>query len=145
MRRATGRTPDGREELADLLVEAERGRRLVEESRELVIVLDADRRVVAASRRARESLEGIEEGALLPDELLGTPAPEADAAPAPATVDAPAPAVSGSDLFAARDAFERACIERALEESGGNRTHAAKALGISVRSLQQKMGRHGVK
>ncbi len=55
---------------ADLLVEAERGRRLVEESREIVIVLDDQGRVVAASRRARESLEGLEEGAPLPEELL---------------------------------------------------------------------------
>jgi signal transduction histidine kinase len=55
---------------ADLLVEAERGRRLVEESREIVIVLDDQGRIVAASRRARESLEGIEEGAPLPEELF---------------------------------------------------------------------------
>ena len=33
-------------------------------------MLDADRRVVAASRRARESLDGLVEGSVLPDELL---------------------------------------------------------------------------
>jgi len=35
-------------------VEAERGRMLVEESREIVVVLDEDQRVIGASRRARE-------------------------------------------------------------------------------------------
>ncbi len=55
------------------------------------------------------------------------------------------PGVTGKDLRAAREAFEKACIERALEECSGNRTHAAKALGISLRSLQQKLGRHGVR
>ena len=53
-------------------------------------------------------------------------------------------AVTGTDLRAARDGFEKACIERALEENGDNRTHAAKALGISLRSLQQKLKQHGV-
>ena len=40
-----------------LQLEAERGRRLVEESREIVVVLDDADRVVAASRRAREALD----------------------------------------------------------------------------------------
>jgi signal transduction histidine kinase len=42
---------------------------LVEESREIVVVLDADRRVLGASRRARESLEGLVEGAPFPEGL----------------------------------------------------------------------------
>jgi two-component system phosphate regulon sensor histidine kinase PhoR len=50
--------------------DAERGRVLLEESRELVVVLDEDRRVLAASRRARESLEGLVEGAPFPERLL---------------------------------------------------------------------------
>jgi two-component system phosphate regulon sensor histidine kinase PhoR len=58
-------------ERADLLLEAERGRVLIEESRELVLVLDADDRLVAASARAREALEGIVEGEALPAEILG--------------------------------------------------------------------------
>ena len=49
---------------------AERGRRLVEESREIVVVLDGDHRVLAASRRARESIDGLEEGSLLREDLL---------------------------------------------------------------------------
>jgi two-component system phosphate regulon sensor histidine kinase PhoR len=39
---------------------------LVEESREMVVVLDEDDRVVAASRRAREAVEGLVEGEPLP-------------------------------------------------------------------------------
>ena len=66
MKRLLGRSADSDE----LLLDAERGRKLVEESREIVIVLDADGRVVAASRRARETLEGVEEGVPLPDEIL---------------------------------------------------------------------------
>ena len=43
---------------------------LLEESREAVVVVDADGVVLAASRRARQSLDGVREGAQLPDELL---------------------------------------------------------------------------
>ena len=53
-----------------LRVEAERGRVLVEESREIVVVVDEFRRVLTASRRARESLDGVVEGSVLPDEIL---------------------------------------------------------------------------
>jgi two-component system phosphate regulon sensor histidine kinase PhoR len=52
--------------------EAERGRHLVEESREFVLVLDASNRVVAASGRAREALEGLVEGAEVTDEMLAS-------------------------------------------------------------------------
>ncbi|MGE5690001.1 MAG: sensor histidine kinase [Pseudomonadota bacterium] len=54
----------------DLRVEAERGRVLVEESREIVVVLDEEGRVLAASRRARETVDGLAEGAPLPQGLL---------------------------------------------------------------------------
>ena len=43
---------------------------LVEESREAVIVLDDSDTVVLASRRARQSIEGINEGERIPDGLL---------------------------------------------------------------------------
>jgi signal transduction histidine kinase len=48
-------------------VAAERAGILIEESREIVVVLDENRRVLAASRRAREALEGLQEGAPLPE------------------------------------------------------------------------------
>jgi signal transduction histidine kinase len=47
-------------------LEAARGRALVEESREVVVVLDGDRNVVAASRRARGSIPELRVGELLP-------------------------------------------------------------------------------
>jgi signal transduction histidine kinase len=50
--------------------DAVRGRALVEESREAVVVLDSFDRVVLASRRARQSVEGIREGEPLPGDLL---------------------------------------------------------------------------
>ncbi|MBA3565551.1 MAG: hypothetical protein H0W31_01710 [Actinobacteria bacterium] len=51
-------------------VEAIRGRTLVEESREAVVVLDDDDRVLMASRRARQSVDGIRDGEPLPSDLL---------------------------------------------------------------------------
>jgi signal transduction histidine kinase len=64
------RTPAPAEHADRLRAEAERSHVLIEESREIVVVLDPERRVLAASRRARESLEGLIEGAALPEELL---------------------------------------------------------------------------
>jgi two-component system, OmpR family, phosphate regulon sensor histidine kinase PhoR len=58
------------ERLQGLEIEAERARILIEESRESVVVVDANLRVVAASRRARETIEGLEPGAALTVELL---------------------------------------------------------------------------
>jgi two-component system sensor histidine kinase SenX3 len=57
-----------------LRLEARRGRALIEESREIVVVLDEERRVVSASRRARESFPDLREGASVPEALLaGSP------------------------------------------------------------------------
>jgi two-component system, OmpR family, phosphate regulon sensor histidine kinase PhoR len=47
-----------------------RARVLIEESREAVVVIDADDVVQLASRRARQSIEGINEGERVPDGLL---------------------------------------------------------------------------
>ncbi len=58
-------TADANERIAELI----RARMLVEESREIVVIIDGARRVVAASRRAREALDGLVEGEVLPDEL----------------------------------------------------------------------------
>jgi two-component system phosphate regulon sensor histidine kinase PhoR len=51
-------------------VDALRVRALVEESREAVVVLDDADRVVLASRRARQAVEGIREGGPVPQDLL---------------------------------------------------------------------------
>jgi signal transduction histidine kinase len=58
---------------ASVLLEAERGRALVEASPELVIVVDADDRVIAASARARREL-GAAAGADLAQVVPGNPA-----------------------------------------------------------------------
>ena len=67
-RRAAGRRQGPAD--AALRLEARRGRALVEESREIVVVLDERGRVVTASRRARELLGGLEEGAPAPEALV---------------------------------------------------------------------------
>jgi len=59
-----------RAEPPELRLAAERAAMLIEESREIVLVLDEEQRVLAASRRAREALEGLREGAALPAGLL---------------------------------------------------------------------------
>ena len=38
--------------------------------------------------------------------------------------------------------MEKALIVKTLEELGGNRTHAAKALGISIRTLRNKLNEY---
>jgi DNA-binding NtrC family response regulator len=40
--------------------------------------------------------------------------------------------------------IERAVIEEALEANHGNRTHAARQLGISLRKLQYRLKEYGV-
>ncbi len=64
-------------EARELRIEAERARVLVEESREIVVVLDSELNVLAASGRAREAIEGLAEGSPLPvDVLMGSQAYE---------------------------------------------------------------------
>jgi two-component system phosphate regulon sensor histidine kinase PhoR len=50
--------------------DAIRGRTLVEESREAIVVLDDSDRVLLASRRARQAVDGLREGEVLPTDLL---------------------------------------------------------------------------
>jgi two-component system response regulator FlrC len=50
-----------------------------------------------------------------------------------------APPVAASDESLDLGRLERAAIERALARTQGNRTHAARALGISVRTLRNKL------
>ncbi|MCP3860430.1 MAG: helix-turn-helix domain-containing protein, partial [Phycisphaeraceae bacterium] len=54
------------------------------------------------------------------------------------------PAVSGGGLREQRQEFERAQVLQALDETGGNRTHAAEILGISRRMLQKKLKAYGI-
>jgi DNA-binding NtrC family response regulator len=54
----------------------------------------------------------------------------------PSQIDIP-PGTSLDDL-------ERAAVEQALTQHHGNRTHAAKTLGISVRTLQRKLKAWGM-
>jgi signal transduction histidine kinase len=61
--------PTAESEDLEMATQAARGRFLIEESREIVLVLDANRRVLSASRRAREAL-GLGEGSELPAGLL---------------------------------------------------------------------------
>jgi signal transduction histidine kinase len=62
---------DRGEDSEALRLEAERARVLVEESREMLIVLDEHECIIAASRAAQRGLEGIAEGRRVPAELLG--------------------------------------------------------------------------
>jgi DNA-binding NtrC family response regulator len=57
---------------------------------------------------------------------------------------APAASAGGIPLGASVADAERAAIEGALKSSGGNRTHAAKALGISRRTLHNKLREYGI-
>ena len=40
--------------------------------------------------------------------------------------------------------FQATLLEKAMEKSGGNRTHAANALGLNRTTLISKAKRHGV-
>jgi two-component system response regulator PilR (NtrC family) len=51
----------------------------------------------------------------------------------------------GADLQDYLDQVERHVIEEALEKSGGNRTAAARALGVTFRSLRYRLERLGIK
>jgi DNA-binding NtrC family response regulator len=41
--------------------------------------------------------------------------------------------------------LEKRAIQAALRQTGGNRTQAAAALGISIRTLRNKLNEYGVK
>ena len=56
----------------------------------------------------------------------------------------PAQAVPTGGVKAAVAEVERASIEGALLEEGGNRTRAARRLNVSLRSLLYKMGKYGI-
>jgi signal transduction histidine kinase len=68
--RGGGEPPAREPHRDDLRLDARRGRALVEESREMVVVLDEEDRLLMASRRAREAFEGLEEEAPAPPSVL---------------------------------------------------------------------------
>jgi len=78
-------------------------------------------RALALSESGR--LDAAAVAAALPDGALGRPA---------------------SELRGQVASAEREAIERALEATGGNQTHAARKLGISRRALLYKMQRYGL-
>jgi DNA-binding NtrC family response regulator len=64
---------------------------------------------------------------------------------APASVTAsPAPASAVGGEFSSLAELEKHHIFAALEKTGQNRTHAAKLLGISIRTLRNKLNEYGV-
>jgi two-component system, NtrC family, response regulator AtoC len=59
--------------------------------------------------------------------------------------DAPAATPSGAPALGASVAeAEKAAIQAALKQTDGNRTHAAKALGVSRRTLHNKLREYGI-
>jgi two-component system response regulator PilR (NtrC family) len=73
------------------------------------------------------------------DDLLLDPADIGESSPVVATAPA------GTDLQDYLDQVERHAIEEALEKSGGNRTAAARHLGVTFRSLRYRLERLGMK
>ena len=76
-------------------------------------------------------------GGITPEALLfeDMPLPEPGSQPPP-----PADPVAG--LPTSLKEAEKILIERALGQTDGNRTHAAKILGISVRTLRNKLNEY---
>jgi DNA-binding NtrC family response regulator len=76
----------------------------------------------------------------LPDEYRSGAGRFEDGAPAPPQAEASPPVERPLTM----DEIERRAILAALERSGGNRTQAAEALGIGLRTLQRKLKEYGV-
>ncbi len=73
------------------------------------------------------------------DDLLLDPADMGEASHSAPTTP------GGTPLQDFLDEVERHAIEEALEKSGGNRTAAARALGVTFRSLRYRLERLGMK
>jgi two-component system response regulator PilR (NtrC family) len=76
---------------------------------------------------------------------------DADLLPREIALDAPAspphPSAeldAGTDLETLLESYERSLIDSALEKAGGNRTRAAKLLGVSFRSLRYRLKKYGI-
>jgi two-component system response regulator PilR (NtrC family) len=63
---------------------------------------------------------------------------------APAQLSGVAPATVGGSLQDHLDQVERQAILDALAQSNGNRTAAARLLGVTFRSLRYRMARLGI-
>jgi two-component system response regulator FlrC len=75
---------------------------------------------------------------IAPEELLLASAPDPAGVAPPATAQGlPAGVTTMRDM-------ERELIRKTLEETGGNRTRAAKVLGISLRTLRNKLNEFGL-
>jgi DNA-binding NtrC family response regulator len=92
-------------------------------------------------------------GTLEPEHLGFSPRPAAAVAPsaapapgqaAPATAPGTAAPATEPDAVLPLVELEKRHIMRALQQTGQNRTHAAKLLGISVRTLRNKLADYGV-
>lgn len=70
-------------------------------------------------------------------------AESAAAAPAPAEIDLSEPLLVGRERVA--EAFERAYVERALAETGGNITRAAELSGVNRKHIQRALRRWGLR
>ncbi|MHB8766134.1 MAG: sigma-54 interaction domain-containing protein, partial [Deferrisomatales bacterium] len=79
-----------------------------------------------------------EDPAIEPVHLVGS----AGTRPPPAA--GPASAYAGGSYAELKDAWEKELLQAALGAHGGNRTAAAKALGISIRAFYYKMEHHGL-
>jgi len=73
----------------------------------------------------------------LPDTITAAPLAEASQPPA-----APAPAAQADPLHICE--VERRHVQRVLQKVGGNKVHAAKALGISRRALYRLIGKYSL-
>jgi DNA-binding NtrC family response regulator len=82
--------------------------------------------------RATLLCDGTIEVGQLPDDRMSRPA-----------VAAPAEASGLGEVRVQADALERQAIESALARTGGNQTEAARQLGISRRTLTNKLNQHG--
>jgi DNA-binding NtrC family response regulator len=83
----------------------------------------------------------------LPSDLVRTPEPPAVTHATPRTLP-PSPSVSDGlkeQVKAAMSRLERELIVKALEQTGGNVTHAARLLKISRKGLQLKMKELGLR
>ena len=75
----------------------------------------------------------------------GAPVTPAAPAPTPAAAAAsPAPSSAGDAEILPLEEMEKRCILAALDKTGGNRTHAANLLKISIRTLRNKLHQYRI-